>query len=93
MFAKEAVPANIHEYAATSMRLETRDEIYSAMVVYGLLTYKDGFVSIPNRELMDSFASAMKRIFPGKWDNCSYRRNTEEGRKSFDYKLCGEYSD
>ncbi len=61
MFAKEAVPANIHEYAATSMRLETRDEIYSAMVVYGLLTYKDGFVSIPNRELMDSFASAMKK--------------------------------
>ena len=61
MFANEAVPADIHEYAASAMMLETKDEIYSAMVVYGLLTYKDGFVSIPNRELMDSFASMMKR--------------------------------
>ena len=61
MFANEAVPADIHEYAASAMMLETKDEIYSAMVVYGLLTYKDGFVSIPNRELMDSFASMMKK--------------------------------
>lgn len=74
MFAKEAVPADIHEYAATAMRLETKDEIYSAMVVYGLLTYKDGFVSIPNREMMDSFTFVMKRKFPEKWNNCSYRR-------------------
>lgn len=27
----------------------TGDEIFSAMVVYGFLTYKDGKVSIPNR--------------------------------------------
>ncbi len=31
------------------------DQIYSAMVVYGLLTYEDGAVSVPNRELMDKF--------------------------------------
>lgn len=61
MFAGEQVPTNIYEYAATAMRLETKEEIYSAMVVYGLLTYKDGFVSIPNRELMDSFSSMMKK--------------------------------
>ena len=40
-----------------SFQLETRDEIYSAMVVYGLLAYADGQVSIPNKELTDSFAS------------------------------------
>lgn len=57
MFAGEAVPTAVQEYAATSMRLKTKDEIYSAMVVYGLLTYEDGFVSIPNQELMDSFAA------------------------------------
>ena len=34
----EAVPADIQEYAAASMRLSTKDEIYSALVVYGLLT-------------------------------------------------------
>lgn len=61
LFAGEGVPADIQEYAATSMNLETRDEIYSAMVVYGLLTYEDGMVLIPNKELMDSFASMMKK--------------------------------
>ena len=61
LFAGETVPATIQEYAATSMRLETRDEIYSAMVIYGLLTYRDGFVAIPNKELMDSYAAMLKK--------------------------------
>ena len=61
LFAGEAIPSDIHEYAATSMELKTKDEIYSAMVVYGLLTCKDGMVSIPNRELMDSYAAMMKK--------------------------------
>ena len=30
-------------------------QIYSAMVVDGLLTHKDGKVMIPNKELMDKF--------------------------------------
>lgn len=59
LFAGEAIPSDMYEYAATSMQLETKDEIYSAMVVYGLLTYKDGFVSIPNKELMDSLDSIL----------------------------------
>ncbi len=37
------------------MKLNTKDEIYSAMVIYGLLTYEDGKVFIPNREIMDQF--------------------------------------
>lgn len=61
LFAGERIPADIYEYAATSMCLETKDEIYSAMVVYGLLTYEAGAVSIPNKELADSFASMMKK--------------------------------
>lgn len=61
MYAGGEIPSDIQEYAASSMRLETKDEIYSAMVVYGLLTYRDGAVSIPNRELADSFTSMMKR--------------------------------
>ena len=50
LFAGECIPSDIQEYAATAMQLNTKDEIYSALVVYGLLTYKDGFVSIPNHE-------------------------------------------
>lgn len=61
LFAGESVPADIQEYAAVSMQLSTRDEIYSAMVIYGLLTYEDGYVSIPNKELMESYAAMMKR--------------------------------
>ena len=51
----ESVTAKIQEYAATSMNLSTRDEIYSAMVVYGFLSYLNGKVCIPNRELMEKF--------------------------------------
>ena len=55
------VPAKIQEYAATSMNLQTRDEIFSAMVVYGFLTYENGKVMIPNKELMDNFADMLKK--------------------------------
>lgn len=55
MVSGTAVPANVREYAATSMNLATRDEIFSAMVVYGFLSYEKGYVRIPNKELMDRF--------------------------------------
>lgn len=52
MVCGESVDARIGEFAAFSMDLKTKNQIYSAMVVYGLLTYDDGRVLIPNRELM-----------------------------------------
>ena len=55
MISGESVTAKIQEYAAISMNLSTRDEIYSAMVVYGFLSYLNGKVCIPNRELMEKF--------------------------------------
>ena len=61
LFAGEKVASGIQEYAATAQELKTKEEIYSAMVVYGLLTYEDGMVSIPNRELMSSYAAMMKK--------------------------------
>lgn len=61
MVAGEAVPAKIQEYAATSMNLTTRDEIFSAMVVYGFLNYENGKVSIPNKELMDKFEMMLRK--------------------------------
>ncbi|MCD7884327.1 MAG: ATP-binding protein [Lachnospiraceae bacterium] len=60
MVAGEAVKANVEEYAATAMSLSTRNEILSAMVVYGFLNYEDGKVHIPNRELMDEFAKTIR---------------------------------
>ena len=61
MAAGMAVPVRIWEYAATSMNLQTKEEIFSAMVVYGFLTYKDGKVSIPNRELLDKFSDMLRK--------------------------------
>lgn len=55
MVAGEHVPAKMQQYAATANVLHTKDQIYSAMVVYGLLTYENGKVFIPNKELMDKF--------------------------------------
>ncbi|MCD8118674.1 MAG: AAA family ATPase [Lachnospiraceae bacterium] len=55
------VPAKVQEYAATSMELKTRDEIFSAMVVYGFLNYENGCVSIPNKELMGKFAEMVQK--------------------------------
>lgn len=55
------VPARVREYAATSMELKTRDEIFSAMVVYGFLNFENGYVSIPNEELKDKFAEMAEK--------------------------------
>lgn len=60
MTAGIAVPAHVREYAATSMNLRTKDEIFSAMVVYGFLSYDNGLLTIPNRELMDQFANMLR---------------------------------
>lgn len=71
------VPAKVQEYAAASMELKTRDEIFSAMVVYGFLNYENGCVSIPNKELMDKFAEmAQKEASLGN----VYRLTRESGR-------------
>lgn len=55
------VSAKVQEFAATSMNLKTRDEIFSAMVVYGFLSYANGKVLIPNKELMDKFTDMLRK--------------------------------
>lgn len=55
MISGERIEIKLQGYAATDVQLSTKNQIYSAMVVYGLLTYEDGAVFIPNKELMDQF--------------------------------------
>ena len=55
------VRANVREYAATAMNLTDRDEIFSAMTVYGFLSYEKGHVRIPNRELMERFDDMLQK--------------------------------
>ena len=61
MISGEGVKAKIQEYAATSLNLLTREEILSAMVVYGFLSYYNGKVYIPNKELMDKFDEMVQK--------------------------------
>ena len=61
MISQIPVPAKIEEYAAVSMKLQTKEEIFSAMVVYGFLSYENGKVCIPNKELMNQFTDMLRR--------------------------------
>lgn len=61
MIAGEEVRAQVREYSAVSTEISTRDEVLSAMVVYGFLTAAENRLSIPNRELMDKFVDMVKK--------------------------------
>lgn len=61
MIAGVPAAAKVREYAAAAMRLKTRDEIFSAMVVYGFLSTSNGKVFIPNKELMEHFTIMLQK--------------------------------
>ena len=56
------IPVNIHleGYSAEQVNLNTRDEILSAMAVYGFLSYHDETLTIPNKELRMKFDYSLK---------------------------------
>lgn len=55
------VEIKLDGYAATQLDLNNRNEILSAMVVYGFLSYYDNQLRIPNKELMEKFEQILKR--------------------------------
>lgn len=48
------------EFRAGQGAPRTKEEIYSAMIVLGFLSYYDGYLNIPNKELMKEFEKALK---------------------------------
>lgn len=48
------------EYRAGQAPPKTKEEIYSAMIILGFLSYYDGYLKIPNKELMKEFEKALK---------------------------------
>lgn len=48
------------EFRAGQGTPRNREEIYSAMIVLGFLSYYDGYLKIPNKELMREFEKALK---------------------------------
>ena len=85
MIAGECVVVKLQGYAAVSTELITKNQIYSAMVVYGLLTYENGAVSIPNRELMEKFNELLLTK-----DSLGYVHHlAKESEKMLKATLCG----
>ncbi len=60
------VEAELDGYSAAELQLDSRDKILSAMVVYGFLAYYDGYLMIPNRELMEKFQRVLSRDSMGE---------------------------
>ncbi|MEG0672183.1 AAA family ATPase [Clostridium sp.] len=48
------------EFRAGQEAPKTKEEIYSAMIILGFLSYYDGYLKIPNKELMTEFENALK---------------------------------
>ena len=44
------------------MNLTTKNEIFSAMIVYGFLSYENGEVRILNKELMNKFDDMIHKV-------------------------------
>ena len=61
MVAGIPVEVELEGYGAEQLHLNSRDEILSAMVVFGFLSYHDGFLRIPNHELMEKFQRVLNR--------------------------------
>ncbi len=86
MIAGEPVFAKVQEYAATAMELNTREEILSAMVVYGFLRSENDVASIPNKELMDKFVEMIR-----KEPSLGYvYRLARESERMLKATLCGD---
>jgi len=57
----ESIKLNLTRINVSNFELETRNEILSVMTTLGLLTYYNGEVSIPNKELMLIFEDVLKK--------------------------------
>ena len=66
MTAGIPVEVELNGYSASELQLNTRDEILSAMVVFGFLAYYDGHLRIPNHELMEKYQRVLARDSMGE---------------------------
>ncbi|MCI8565678.1 MAG: AAA family ATPase [Lachnospiraceae bacterium] len=66
MVAGIPIEIQLDGYSAAEQSLTHRNEILSAMVVYGFLSYNDGVLRIPNHELMEKFQQVLSRDSMGE---------------------------
>ena len=61
MLSGEEIEITIkEEFRAGQTAPKTKKEIYSAMIILGFLSYFDGYIKVPNKELMQEFEKALE---------------------------------
>lgn len=85
MVAGISVEAELDGYSALQPEMDNRDEILSAMVVYGFLSYSDGELKIPNHELMEKFQKVLSRNSMGE-----IRHIVEDSKRMLTATLTGD---
>jgi len=60
MVSGEKVAMSSDDFSAGLHRIETKEDIYSVMIIYGFLSYYNGYLTIPNKELMKKFQKVLK---------------------------------
>lgn len=60
------VKIKLNGYSASDQRLTNRNEILSAMVVYGFLSYHNQTLRIPNHELMEKYNQVLAKETMGR---------------------------
>lgn len=62
MIAGESVPVNVLGFSNDLDSFQNRDEVITALIHLGYLTYVDGNVKIPNKELREEFTNTVKKL-------------------------------
>ena len=92
MVAGIPIEVELEGYGAEQLRLDSRDEILSAMGVFGFLSYHDGFLRIPNHELMEKFQTVLKRSsMGGVADIVNNSKNVLDATIELDAKRVAQY--
>ena len=81
MAGGESLEIQLSGFSVEKTEVSTRDEILSAMVVYGFLNYYDGKIRIPNHELMLKFQQALA------YEPMGLKQTLEESKKLLDATL------
>lgn len=81
MASGESIDIELSGFSVEKTLVNTRDEILSAMVVYGFLTYYEKNLCIPNHELMMKFREALSSKQLG------LKQTLEESRKLLEATL------
>ena len=64
LLSGERIEINVLGFSNDLDSFQDKDEVITALIHLGYLTYQDGSVQIPNRELREEFANTVKS-FPG----------------------------